>query len=257
MIPLSFTSLPSAQGWVYGAFGNTVPESQVFSLTNGVLQQHTLGLGFATDPNAPGGNLYQLPDVVDPRRPFTLTLTARVLQDEGDAFDPFSFSVGVVTGPEQFAIGINTKRVRDSFGEEFPITIDTTQFHDYRLEGTPGVGFTLFIDNVFVGTGQPFPAGAASPGFLTLGDASGLSNARAEVQALAFQQGAGLVIAQAPLAGTLAAAGAAVNLTVATTPTSVLVPNVVGLPQANASTTLVTAKLSVGVIQMAFSLTVP
>jgi VCBS repeat-containing protein len=256
-IPLSLTALPSAQGWVYGAFDNTAPESQVFSIHNGVLQQNTLGVGLTTNPNVFGGNFYQLPAVVDPRLPFTLTLTARVLQGEGDQFDPFSFSVGVVNGPEQFAIGINTKRVRDSFSVEFPITIDTTQFHDYRLEGAPGVGFTLFIDNIFVGTGQPFSAGGAGPGFLTLGDVSGLSNARADVQALAFQQGAGLVIAQVPLASTLVAAGAAVNLTVAKAPAGVLVPSVVGLPQANAITTLVTAQLSVGVIQMAFSPTVP
>src|SRR5262249_55686864 len=97
----------------------------------------------------------------------------------------------------------------------------------------------------------------AGPSFLALGDLSGLSNARAEVQALVFQQGAGLVIAQAPLGGTLAAAGAAVNLTVAKAPARVLGPNVAGLPQASAITTLVTAKLSAGVIQMAFSLTVP
>ncbi|HEY5871336.1 MAG TPA: PASTA domain-containing protein [Candidatus Tectomicrobia bacterium] len=256
-LALSVTTLPSAQGWVYGAFDNTAPESRAFAITSGVLQQNTLGLGTTTDPNAFGGNLYQLPTVVDPHLPCTLTLTARVLQEEGDPFDPFSFSVGVVTETEQFAIGINTQRVRDAFGEEFPLTIDLTQFHTYRLEGAPGVGFRLFVDHILVGTGQPFPRSAPGPSFLSLGDASGLSNARADVQALAFQQGAGLVIAQAPLGGTLAAAGTAVHLTVGTPPANVLVPSVVSLLQANAVTTLVTAQLSVGVIQQAFSPTVP
>lgn len=256
-IPLSLTTLPSAQGWVYSAFDNSAPESRAFTLSNGVLQHNTLGLGVTTDPSVLGGNLYQLPAVVDARLPFTLTLTARVLQEEGDAFDPFSFSVGVVNGPEQFAIGINTQRIRDAFGEEFSTTIDTRQFHEYRLEGTPGVGFTLFIDNIRVGTGQPLFVGGSAPGFVTLGDVSALSNARADVQALTFQQGAGLVIAQAPQAGTQVTQGAPVNLTVAQAPAPVLVPDVVGVAQAAAITTLVAAQLSVGSIQTAFSRTVP
>jgi beta-lactam-binding protein with PASTA domain len=62
---------------------------------------------------------------------------------------------------------------------------------------------------------------------------------------------AGNVISQNPAAGANVAPGSAVNLTVSTGPAQVAVPNVVGQPQAAASTAITNAGLKVGTMTMA------
>ena len=65
----------------------------------------------------------------------------------------------------------------------------------------------------------------------------------------------GNVISQTPIGGASAAAGSAVQLTVSLG-VAVTVPNVVGLPQAQAQTAITAAKLTVGTVSKANSLTV-
>ncbi len=67
----------------------------------------------------------------------------------------------------------------------------------------------------------------------------------------------GSVISQTPVAGGSVAPGTAVALTVSQGPQSVTVPNVVGQPQATASTLIVGANLVVGTISQQYSATVP
>ncbi|GJL65050.1 MAG: hypothetical protein NPIRA05_00210 [Nitrospirales bacterium] len=66
----------------------------------------------------------------------------------------------------------------------------------------------------------------------------------------------GSVIRQSPNAGEKVEEGTAVNLVVSSGPALVTVPNVVGLPQADAETTIVGANLSVGMVTTATSMTV-
>ncbi len=67
----------------------------------------------------------------------------------------------------------------------------------------------------------------------------------------------GSVISQNPLAGTLVAEGSSVSLVISTGPVMVSVPNVVGMTQAVATSTITSAKLAVGAITEANSATVP
>lgn len=196
---LSFTTLPSTQGWLYVPFGNTATETQVFSLNSNVLQQNTLGL-------ADGFNFYQLLGVVQPTLPFTLTVTARVLAQEGEATDAFGFGFAVAVGTQQFAFGLRTGSIHDPVGNILSTTIDTTQFHEYRLEGTPGGGYRLFVDGVFLGSGSAGTRTTAAQ-FLSFGDLSDTANARGEISSLSFVQNVGTVAAQPPAAGSPVAGG--------------------------------------------------
>jgi hypothetical protein len=184
-ITLDFNSLPSAQGWTYVAFGNNVPETAVFSASGGMLHQNTIGVGFAGQ----GSNAYQLYNAVAPTLPFTLTVRARVLQ-EGIAYpgynNPFGFDFSVFTGTEGFLVGLGTNQIMDGTSQE--ITFDNTQFHDYRLEGTPGSGYKLFVDDALVMAGPPRFDNPPLVDQLFLGDGTGGTNARADVAAYTFSQ---------------------------------------------------------------------
>src|SRR4029079_18972867 len=68
---------------------------------------------------------------------------------------------------------------------------------------------------------------------------------------------AGIVISQSPIAGSQVAAGSAVALVVSSGPAQVAVPNVVGLTQASATTSITNAGLTVGAITTSSSATVP
>ncbi len=68
---------------------------------------------------------------------------------------------------------------------------------------------------------------------------------------------AGIVISQNPAGGTVVAPGTSVNFVVSTGPANVLVPNVVNLTQAAATTAITGANLVVGTVTQASSATVP
>ena len=108
-IALDFDSLPSEQGWTYTTRG-IVPETSVFSVSDGILIQNSLGVGFAGQ----GNNSYEILDAVDPILPFTISVTARVLEETG-AFttNSFGFAFFGVTGTEWFAVGLGTSRIED------------------------------------------------------------------------------------------------------------------------------------------------
>jgi VCBS repeat-containing protein len=231
-IALNFTTLPSTQNWLYGATGNTAPESQVFSVANGVLRQNTIGV----TPN--GFNRYQRATGVLAALPFALTITARVLQEEGDPTDAFGFGFGLAMGTEQFAFGLHTNGIHGPVGNTLSTAIDTTQFHEYRLEGASGAGFRLFVDGLLVGSSAAGVRSLAPVPFLFFGDLSDTANARGEISSYSFVQGAGLVIDQNPDAGVLVSQGSLVDVTLAKAAENVSVPNVVGQTKANAISTI-------------------
>jgi len=68
---------------------------------------------------------------------------------------------------------------------------------------------------------------------------------------------AGTIISQTPVAGTTASQGSAVNLVVSSGQSTVSVPNVVGMTQANAQTAITAANLTVSTITTTSSTTVP
>jgi hypothetical protein len=181
-VTIDFSSLPSAQGWSYVAAGNNVPETSVFSLDNGILKQNTIGVGYG-DFN--GSNRYALESVVDTIRPFTLEVRARVpIEEPATPPNSYGFSFGLFTGTEQFAVGIGPNKIEDVHLNTITTSIDNTVFHDYKLIGTPGVGWRLFVDNVLIGSGVS--RSIAFPNGLFLGDGTGETNAMAEITSFSY-----------------------------------------------------------------------
>jgi beta-lactam-binding protein with PASTA domain len=102
------------------------------------------------------------------------------------------------------------------------------------------------VPNV-VGLTQAAATNAITSAGLTLGTVTLQSSATVA---------AGLVISESPVAGTSVAANSAVNLVVSSGPAPVLVPNVVGLTQAAATTTITGAGLTLGTVTQQSSATV-
>ena len=194
---LRFTDLPSAQGWTFRSGYEFVPggprESRVFSLRQGRLVLDNADL--YPDNLA----LYARYGIVDPAAPFVLTIRARKLRETarfpdfvveseprpGEPVRNGGFSVGVRTGTEAFGFSIGLRQIRCPDGTV--CIIDATQFHEYRLEGTPGVGFRLCVDGTMVARG--LPRRSRLPNAVAFGDLSTQAgNAHVEVGRLSFAQ---------------------------------------------------------------------
>jgi len=159
----------------------------VFSVSGGVLEQNTMG-----QPSS-ATNLYGIYGAIDPSLPFTLDFTARVLEYVVEpGWQGYGFGIGFWfdNGTERVAIGLSPNRIvkYTTLGvDPSPIStsIDTTQFHDYRLEGAPGVGWEFYADDLFIASGA---FGASVRNELLFGDGTITSSARAEVTAYSFSQ---------------------------------------------------------------------
>ena len=193
---LDMCSLPSTQGWKYVSGGNSFPENSAFSIQDldqgCILHQDTMGVGQANQ----GSNGYQIDNVVDPSKPFVLKVRARVLAEEGDTNkNHFGFGFEVCTGAEAFAITIGPSEIQalDNENENrvLSTSIDNTKFHNYRLEGTPGVGYRFYVDNDLIATGATRVMECDNS--LYLGDGTGGTNAKADIASFEFAQG-GIVL---------------------------------------------------------------
>jgi hypothetical protein len=144
---LNFSSLPSAQGWLYLPYPtppNAPIETNVFSVDGAKLVLNTLGENYAV--------YYKLRGVVPSNAPFTLTLRARVLEALGEVH---AFRVKVdhdVLGRYYFHLGTNSLGTTIG-GGVYPI--DATQFHTYRMEGVTGGPGRLYVDDVLLAEGGP------------------------------------------------------------------------------------------------------
>ena len=61
-----------------------------------------------------------------------------------------SFKLVTRSGRVLASAGISPNRIVGGNGTDLPVAFDVGQFHDYRMEGTPGSGFTVFVDNVLL-----------------------------------------------------------------------------------------------------------
>jgi RHS repeat-associated protein len=248
-ITLDMSALPSQQGWMYADDSTGIPEAAVFSVSDGMLQQDTIGKGFNTWG-------YQQLQMVDRQLPFTIAFRARVLAHEaigGNPDHPFGFCIGVNTGTETFGVGLDPRQIMDSLGTVLSTAIDNSQFHNYRLEVTPGVGYRVLVDGALVGTGPPRPS--PDPSRLYIGDCTRGPNARADLSSYTFTQPR--VIEQRPTNGTVVPIESFVDLTVASGPATATVPDLVGLLPNDAESALRTANLQAGTTSTAFSATIP
>ncbi len=181
IVTLDFSSLPSAQGWVFEPNG-AVSENDVFSVDGTKLIQNAIGQGTVIPR-------YVLDNVIDPLDPFSIAITARVLQTEVlSVSSDHGFGFFAQTGTEVFGIAISPNSITDVGVNFITAAFDNTQFHDYQLDITPGVGYDLFIDGQFVSSGSPFLA--VTPNRLLIGDGTFGENAEAEISSFTFTQGA-------------------------------------------------------------------
>ncbi len=198
-ISLDFHSLPSRQGWIYYSGYETLlggpPEERVCSLRSGALIVDNADL-FPDNVAS-----YKLCGVVNPVRPFALTLRLRLLREtarypefevpgercQGERVRGTSFGIKVCTGAEIFKIGIGQKQIATVSGTLVTTGLDHRQFHDYRLEGIPGSGSQLFVDGRLVVSDLPMRGTHRNQ--LAFGDLSPTSgNVHAEITALCFNQ---------------------------------------------------------------------
>jgi len=187
---LNFDSLPSAQGWSYVSWYRTgpngdylpdLPETQVFSVSGGVLHQNSFGARLSYQ----GTDSYQYTGGIDETLPFTLTVRARVLAEQGNYGNYYGFAFIVDFAGEAFGVGLGTNYIEDENNQL--ISFDNTSFHDYTLKGSPDHQYVLSIDGVQVATGRSRAAGAG-PWTLVLGDSTGGKNAQADIASYTFTQ---------------------------------------------------------------------
>lgn len=182
-VTLDFNSLPSAQGWTYGASGPSHGgqlEANVFSVDGTKLSMNTVGQLLIS----PSGVGYGESGIVNNVDPFTLSLTARITGYDG--FPPYyyGFAAWVTTGVDQYDIGFGPSSISVA---GHPLSVNTSVFHNYRLEGDPQTRtYDFFIDGVQVVTnGTP---NAVALNRIGLGDGTGAANAAAELTSYSFVQ---------------------------------------------------------------------
>jgi len=181
--------LPSAQGWTYLAAGNAEPEVAVFSTDGQVLRQNSIACGFPPH-NGSGMNGYCYYNVVDRTQPFFLGVRARLLTERVAPSGSlhFGFAFGLYTDTETVVIGLGDKVIQDNGLHVLSTSIDTRLFHDYRIEGDfESHGYRLYVDGVLLHQGQMLAYHDRN--YLFLGDATGGTNAMAEISQFTFYQG--------------------------------------------------------------------
>jgi hypothetical protein len=171
---LDFDSLPSSQGWIYS--GN-LAENSAFSADGITLAQATVGSGGNSIAN------YRMFDIVDPNKLMALTFTARVISHEQVSFGSFGlgFNFIIRDGGIHHRLGMtdNLLQVDDQF-----LVMDTTVFHDYIFILNPGGNFELFVDGVFIASGNGLEI--ESENFLLFGDSTSAENTDAEITSMSF-----------------------------------------------------------------------
>ena len=164
-VNLDMSSLPSAQGWSYSG---SVPESSVYSVSEGELHQNTLGI--LTQPSDSVSYLY---NVAPAPSSFDITLSARVTSEQG----PWGALAVNVNGPygqnALLFLGTSQFQADSPAGGTFGGASDNTLFHTYEMTGSfgPNGSYSLYRDGVYVGsTPLPFYPESSAQASVVLGD---------------------------------------------------------------------------------------
>lgn len=188
-IPMTFGSLPSAQGWTFASGGSPVAtEAGTFSLAGGVLTLNTMAFGIT---GVGTSAYYQYTGVVNNFEPLVISMRGRLLQHEGDFTNTFvggGFTIGFGHGATYYQMGITPTQIRNVAGTILSTAYDNTQFHDYRLEWSPPSTVRYYVDGTLISTNNAGSASAVNR--LLLGDGTGAANSQAEITAYRFLQGA-------------------------------------------------------------------
>jgi hypothetical protein len=185
--PVLFSSLPSTQGWSYFSNGVAAPETPTWTLGAGVLGYNTMA--YLTNTSGTGTtSYYRIAGIISGTEPIILEMRGRILQHEhdGSAFIGGGFSLGFGTGAVGWTMGILPTQIR-TINNVVIATVDNTQFHDYRLEWSPGPTLKFYLDNVLISTNNSGFSGSINQVFF--GDGTGAANAQAQITYFRFRQG--------------------------------------------------------------------
>ena len=188
-IPVSFATLPSAQGWTFTTGGSPLAtEAGTWSLASGVLTLNTMAFAVT---GVGTSSLYQQNGVVNNFEPLVIRFRARLLQHEGDFTNAFvggGLAFGFAQGATLYQFGITPTQIRNAPGTIVSSAYDNTQFHDYRLEWTPPSSVRFYVDNTLISTNNAGLASATNR--IYFGDGTGAANSKAEITEYRFLQGA-------------------------------------------------------------------
>ncbi len=160
---------PADAGWTYLAVNSGLSAQQAFSLNDGIIQQRTLGQGYAGQ----GANAFFKDIVVPHASAWTLRARVRVIASE-----IWSFPFGCYIGFGGTGVALMQNSVSPYSGGWWTYAHDSTQWHDYRVETASCGRWTFFIDDQVFLEGS----GAATQGTLqfVFGDGTGGANADAD-----------------------------------------------------------------------------
>lgn len=188
-IPVTFGSLPSAQGWTFASGGSPVAtEAGTWSLAGSVLTLNTMAYAVTGTGTS---SLYQQTGVVNNFEPIVIRFRARLVQHEGDFTNTFvggGLAFGFAQGTTLYQFGITPTQIRNAPGSVLSSAYDHTQFHDYRLEWTPPSSVRYYVDNTLISTNNTGLASATNR--IYFGDGTGAANAQAQITEYRFLQGA-------------------------------------------------------------------
>jgi hypothetical protein len=181
-VNLSFSSLPSAQGWTYNSLNSPLTESQAFSTDGTVLHMNTMGQGF----QGQGDNRYEY--AITPFFPgasWELDFRVRVPQFEttysDPAFNPFGFSVSAQFDNAGVLFGLTSVVELISASGTVVIPFDTSGWHDYQFVADRADGTYAFsIDNILMSSGT-FSGNVLGYDGFRIGDSTGGENAAADI----------------------------------------------------------------------------
>jgi hypothetical protein len=197
-IEVTFGSLPSAQGWTYTSGGIAAVEATTWGVSGGVLSYNTMP--FLTNTSGTGTSSFYRNHIglINATEPIMIEMRARLLQHEhdGSAFIGGGLSMGFINGTTSWSLGILPTDIRNINNTILSSGMTNSQFHNYRLEWSPGPVVKYYVDNVQVSPATP-AGGFSSPGnnYVLFGDGTGAANAQAEITYFRFRQGAGVTSA--------------------------------------------------------------
>lgn len=174
---LSMDSLPSANGWTFGATGVSRTELATASLSGGLMTFNTMGSG-----HQPGGSsiLYSKTITPDWSQSWFIEASVRL-----NAFESFSNFHGTFLGCAPLWVGVSPTRL--TFPDlSFVSYSPGSAFHTYRFEVQTSEAWTFYADNVPLKTGT-LGVGSGSLG-LRIGDGTGGSNGSATYDYYRFGQ---------------------------------------------------------------------
>lgn len=179
-VDLNFDSLPSAQGWTYylSPYSVPIPESDLYSLVQVTDNATTVNALRLNGIGTTGDGTYRKFMFIDGAYAYTISCRLRVLQHTAQGY----FYIGAFAGLNSCIAGINTNSI--IFGNS-SYSFDASQFHDYRLEARPGVGCSIYIDDVLVFT-RPYIQEPDVPSHLLIGQATTYGTVLAEMTQFAF-----------------------------------------------------------------------